>query len=260
VTPLYHDLSGETVVVFGGGAVGARKARGFDEAARVVVVSPEFAERLREFADGADTEGNGSEDADADAEGNGSEDADADAEGNGDVDRESGTGGSPSIELIRAAPDADAVTDWLDRLDPALAVAATDDAAVNAAVEAAALDMGLLVNRTDVSGGRDPGSVVVPATVEDEPVTVALSTGGTSPALAKALRERIEAEIEGAGEMAALSGEIREELKTAGVPPEKRREAVRRVVRSRGVWKGLQKGRSNGRQEADTVIEEVLDR
>ena len=228
MTPLYHDLSGETVVVFGGGAVGSRKARGFDEATRVVVVSPEFDERLRPPEE--------------------------------ETAEEETTAPDGPIELVRAAPDADAVADWIDRLDPALAVAATDDAAVNAAVEAAALDRGILVNRTDVSGGRDPGSVVVPATVEDDPVTVALSTGGTSPALAKALRERIEAEIEGAGEMAALSGEIREELKAAGVDPEKRREAVRRVVRSRGVWKGLQKGRSNGRQEADTVIEEVLDR
>ena len=226
MTPLYHDLSGEAVVVFGGGAVGSRKARGFDEAARVVVVSPEFDERLRSLA------------------------------GDGDEGRDH----DPAVELVRAAPEADAVADWLDRFDPALAVAATDDAAVNAAVESAALDRGILVNRTDVSGGRAPGSVVVPATVEDDPVTVALSTGGTSPALAKALRERVEAEIEGAGEMATLSGEIREELKSAGVPPEKRRKAVRRVVRSRGVWKGLQKGRSNGRQEADTVIEEVLDR
>ncbi|WP_432508655.1 precorrin-2 dehydrogenase/sirohydrochlorin ferrochelatase family protein [Halorubrum ezzemoulense] len=223
MTPLYHDFAGETVVVFGGGAVGSRKARGFDETARVVVVSPDFDERLPSPDDPA-------------------------------AERDT------AIELLRAAPDADAVAGWIDRLGPALAVAATDDAAVNAAVESAALDRGILVNRTDVSGGRDPGSVVVPATVEDEPVTVALSTGGTSPALAKALRERIEAEIEGAGEMAALSGEIREELKSEGIPPEKRREAVRRVVRSRGVWKGLQKGRSNGRQEADTVIEEVLDR
>ncbi|QKG91369.1 bifunctional precorrin-2 dehydrogenase/sirohydrochlorin ferrochelatase [Halorubrum salinarum] len=232
MTPLYHDLAGETVAVFGGGAVGARKARGFDEAARIVVVSPEFDERLLSLAD------------------------EHEAAEHETAERPDG----PSVELIRAAPDPEAVPDWIDRLDPALAVAATDDAAVNAAVESAALDRGILVNRTDVSGGRDPGSVVVPATVEDDPVTVALSTGGTSPALAKALRERIEAEIEGAGAMAALSGEIREELKAAGVPPAKRREAVRRVVRSRGVWKGLQKGRSNGRQEADTVIEEVLDR
>jgi len=219
VTPLYHDFAGETVLVFGGGAVGSRKAGGFDDAARVVVVSPQFAERVLSLA--ADDE---------------------------------------RVELVRAAPDPDAVAGWVERIDPALAVAATDDAAVNAAVEAAALDRGLLVNRTDVSGDRDPGSVVVPATIEDDPVAVALSTGGTSPALAKALRERIEAEIDGAGEMARLSGEIREELKADGVAPEKRREAVRRVVRSRGVWKGLQKGRSYGRQEADIVIEEVLNR
>ncbi len=221
MTPLYHDFEGETVVVFGGGSVGARKAAGFADAARVVVVSPTFAERLREPA--AD-------------------------------------GPARTVRLVRAAPDPDAVGGWIDRIEPALAVAATDDAAVNAAVEAAALDRGLLVNRTDVSGGRDPRSVVVPATVDDEPVTVALSTGGTSPALARALRERIEAEIDGAGAMAELSGSLREELNSAGVAPERRREAVRRVVRSPGVWKALQKGRSNGRDEAEAVIEEVLDR
>ena len=247
MTPLYHDLAGETVVVFGGGAVGSRKARGFDEAARVVVVSPEFDERLRAFADEQDADKRDPDGGEPDGGEPDERDADESPDG-------------PSVELVRAAPAPDAVADWIDRLGPALAVAATDDAAVNAAVESAALDRGILVNRTDVSGGRDPGSVVVPATVEDDLVTVALSTGGTSPALAKALRERIESEIEGAGEMAALSGEIREELKADGVDPEKRREAVRRVVRSRGVWKGLQKGRSYGRQEADTVIEEVLDR
>lgn len=231
--PLYHDFEGETVVVFGGGTVGARKAAGFADAAQVVVVSPTFDERLRELAVGETTD----------------EPAD---EPRGQTTR--------TVRLVRAAPAPDAVGGWIDRVEPTLAVAATDDAAVNAAVEAAALDRGLLVNRTDVSGGRDPRSVVVPATVADEPVTVALSTGGTSPALARALRERIEAEIDGAGAMAELSGSLREELKSRGVAPERRREAVRRVVRSPGVWKALQKGQSNGRDEAEVVIEEVLDR
>jgi precorrin-2 dehydrogenase/sirohydrochlorin ferrochelatase len=162
--------------------------------------------------------------------------------------------------LIRAAPDATAVRGWIDRCSPALVVAATDDPAVNAAAEAAALDAGILVNRTDVSGGRDPGSVVVPATVEDGPVRVAISTGGRSPALSKALRQRIESEIEGAGAMAELSGDLRSELAEAGVDPADRRAAIRRVVRSEGVWKGLQKGRSNARTEAYNVIEEVVDR
>lgn len=182
--PLYHDFTGETVLVFGGGTVGSRKASRFADEARVVVVSPGFDDRLVDLAE---------------------------------EDRE-------SVELVRATPDAEAIHGWIDRVDPALVVAATDDAAVNAAAEAAALDTGALVNRTDVSagdrsGGRDVRSVVVPATIEDDPVRVALSTGGASPALAKALRERIEAEIDGAGAMAELSGTLRAELKDRDVPP-----------------------------------------
>ena len=229
--PLYHDFAGETVLVFGGGAVGARKASRFAAEARVVVVSPAFDDRLVDLA--------------------------------GEDHRDGADG--PAVDLVRAAPDPDGVADWIDRFGPVLVVAATDDAAVNAAVEAAALDADLLVNRTDVSsadrsGSRDARNVVVPATVEDEPVRVALSTGGASPALAKALRERVEAEIGGAGAMAELSGELRAELRDRGVDPETRREAIRRVVRSEGVWKGLQKGRSNGRREAYSVIEEELNR
>ncbi|MFD1569579.1 precorrin-2 dehydrogenase/sirohydrochlorin ferrochelatase family protein [Halorubrum laminariae] len=227
--PLYHDFTDETVLVVGGGAVGARKASRFADEARIVAVSPAFDDRLLELA----------------------------ADDNG--------GGRSGVDLVRAAPDADAVGDWIDRVAPALVVAATDDAAVNAAIEAAAGERGIMVNRTDVSAGpesdgRDANSVIVPATVDDGSVRVALSTGGASPALAKALRERIETEIEGAGAMASLSGQLRAELKARGIAPERRREAIRRVVRSDGVWKALQKGRSYGREEADSVIEEVLTR
>jgi precorrin-2 dehydrogenase/sirohydrochlorin ferrochelatase len=42
--PLLHDFEGTTVLVFGGGAVGARKARKFTREARVIVVSPLFAD------------------------------------------------------------------------------------------------------------------------------------------------------------------------------------------------------------------------
>jgi precorrin-2 dehydrogenase/sirohydrochlorin ferrochelatase len=42
--PLLHDFTGATVLVFGGGPVGARKARRFAREARVVVVSPAFAD------------------------------------------------------------------------------------------------------------------------------------------------------------------------------------------------------------------------
>lgn len=52
--PLLHDLSDETVLILGGGPIGARKARRFAREARVLVVSPAFcgddfggAERVR---------------------------------------------------------------------------------------------------------------------------------------------------------------------------------------------------------------------
>lgn len=205
--PLIHDLSGETVLVFGGGPVGARKARRFARETRTVVVSPEFAEQ--DFGD---------------------------------------------AELIRAAPTADGVSSWVERFEPALVVAATDDTEVNDAIVAAARDCDALVNRADRSGEREVGSVVVPATVEDGTVSVAITTGGASPALSKYLRERIETELEGAGAMAALTADLREELKDSDRSPSERRDAIRAVVQDSSVWKALRSGDTNPRREAARVI------
>jgi precorrin-2 dehydrogenase/sirohydrochlorin ferrochelatase len=209
--PLLHDFDGETVLVFGGGRVGARKARRFAREADVVVVSPQF--------------------------------ADADFGG---------------ARKVRATPDAEGVETWFDRTKPALAVAATDDPAVNEAVAAVADERGVLVNRTDVHGERDPGSVVVPATVRDEPVVVAVATGGTSPALSRYLRQSIEDDVAGAGEMAALTGELRDRLQSEDVPVEQRCDAMRAVVRSDDVWKALDSGGDNSRQTAVDVLDDVL--
>ncbi|WP_332899865.1 precorrin-2 dehydrogenase/sirohydrochlorin ferrochelatase family protein [Haladaptatus sp. CMSO5] len=209
--PLFHDFSGETVLVFGGGSVGARKARRFAREADVVVVSPEFSD--------------------------------------------DSFGGAARI---RAAPSIPDVGEWLDRVEPVLVVAATDEPALNEAIAAAAGERQTLVNRTDQSGERAAGSVVVPATVHDDPVTVAISTGGASPALSKLLRQRIEADIAGAGAMAELTGELRLELQSAAVAPEARREAIRAVVKSDRVWKALGTGKAKARNEAQSVIDETV--
>ncbi|QLG61360.1 precorrin-2 dehydrogenase/sirohydrochlorin ferrochelatase family protein [Halorarum salinum] len=207
--PLFHDFTDETVLVLGGGTVGARKARRFAREARTVVVSPAFADA--DFGD---------------------------------------------AELVRTEPTPADVGEFVADLAPALVVAATDDGAVNAAAESAAREAGALVNRADRAGERDAGSVVVPATVEDDPVTVAVATGGTAPALSRHLRERIEAEFPDVGAMAELAGEIRSELAAAEVPATARHEAVRAVVESSDVWKALQDGVANGRQEANRVMQE----
>jgi precorrin-2 dehydrogenase/sirohydrochlorin ferrochelatase len=211
VIPLYHDFTDETVLVFGGGSVGARKARRFAREAEVVVVAPGFP-----------------------------------------ADDYGGT------ERVRASPGADEVSSWFDRTAPALAVAATDEAAVNEAVEAAARERGVLVNRADESGGREAGSVVVPATVRDGDVVVSVATGGTSPALSRELRRRVEREIEGAGELAELTAEVREELKSRGVEPAVRRAALREVVQSPQVWKDLGTVSDKPRRTVDAVVDAAL--
>ena len=209
--PLYHDFSDETVLVFGGGSVGARKAKRFVREAEVVVVSPTFDDRFEESELAA-------------------------------------------VDRVRAAPKPEDVANWVDRFEPAMVVAATDDAELNAAVAEAADERGLVINRTDQSGGRDVGSVVVPATVRDGPVSVAISTGGKSPALSRYLRQQIEAEIEDAGAMAELTGDIRSDLKESDYSAADRRAAVRSVVRSSSVWKALHTGTPNAEKEAERVM------
>jgi precorrin-2 dehydrogenase/sirohydrochlorin ferrochelatase len=71
-----------------------------------------------------------------------------------------------------------------------LVVGATDDPEVNARVSEAARIRGIWVNIADAP---DLCTFIVPAQVKRGPLTIAISTGGASPALARRLREDLEA-------------------------------------------------------------------
>ncbi len=73
----------------------------------------------------------------------------------------------------------------------ALAFAATPLADVNSAVAAACREQGIPCNTSGplLDAG---GNFLVPSHIENGPLVLALSTGGGSPALAKALREDLE--------------------------------------------------------------------
>ncbi|HEX2047571.1 MAG TPA: bifunctional precorrin-2 dehydrogenase/sirohydrochlorin ferrochelatase [Acidimicrobiales bacterium] len=95
-----------------------------------------------------------------------------------------------------------------------LVIAATDDAAVNAAVYAEGERRGVWVN-----GADDPAhcSFTLPSVVRRGDLQVTVSTGGRSPALATWLRRRLEGEI--GPEYAALLDLLateRDGLKAAG--------------------------------------------
>jgi len=109
-----------------------------------------------------------------------------------------------------------------------LVIAATDDATVNQAVWQEAERRRCLVNVVD-----DPthSNFIMPAVVRRGEVTIAISTGGASPALARRLRERLEALIGPEyGELARLLAELRPELRAHHPEERARREAAFRLV------------------------------
>ncbi len=98
-------------------------------------------------------------------------------------------------EALRALAEAGQVTVHQRPFQPSdlagcrLAIAATDSPEVNRAVAEEARKAGVWVNVVDEPALCD---VVAPAVVRRGPVVVAISTGGASPALAAALRRRLE--------------------------------------------------------------------
>ncbi len=134
-----------------------------------------------------------------------------------------------------------------------LVVAATDDATVNRAVYAEAERRGCLVNVVD-----DPehSNFIVPAVVRRGEVTVAVSTGGSSPALARRLRERL-AEVIGPeyGELAALLAELRPTLLARFPAGRPRLDAALRLVDSDLLAVVKEQGMAAARAYAETLLE-----
>jgi precorrin-2 dehydrogenase/sirohydrochlorin ferrochelatase len=106
----------------------------------------------------------------------------------------------------------------------ALAFAATDDPAVNAAVAADARAAGVLCN---VADDPDAGDFLVPSVLRTGPVTVSVSTGGASPALAARLRRILKTALpEGTGELAERLAAWRKVAHAEVADPAARRELL----------------------------------
>ena len=100
-----------------------------------------------------------------------------------------------------------------------LVITATDDPAVNALVSEEATERGIWVNSADDTANC---TFTLPAVARDGAVTVAVGTGGASPALASHLRAELQrwlGEI-GAAEAAVTLAEQRNEFRANGVSTE----------------------------------------
>jgi siroheme synthase-like protein len=108
---------------------------------------------------------------------------------------------------------------------------ATDDKEVNGAAYVEGRERGVWVNAADDPTHCD---FILPSVLRRGDLTVAVSSGGSSPALARTIREELEFSFTGEYELLTkLAGEVREELKRRSivVPFETWRRALRGEVR-----------------------------
>ncbi|TAL83102.1 MAG: uroporphyrinogen-III C-methyltransferase [Rhodanobacter sp.] len=99
--------------------------------------------------------------------------------------------------------------DWLDAVW--LVVAATSDQAINREVAAAAAQRRIFANVVDDAA---LSSFHVPAVVDRSPLTIAISSGGDAPMLARLLRERLETLLdESLGALATLAAKLRKRIR-----------------------------------------------
>lgn len=97
-------------------------------------------------------------------------------------------------------------------LDPCwLVIAATDDEAVNQQVSEAAESRRIFCNLVDAP---KQASFIMPSIIDRSPLMVAVSSGGTSPVLARLLREKLESILpQHLGHVASYAGKLRRRVK-----------------------------------------------
>lgn len=122
-----------------------------------------------------------------------------------------------------------------DLADQSLVFVATDDGEVNATVAADARAAGVLTNAADDPAHCD---FIIPAVLTRGALTVAVSTGGASPALSRAVRDELEAHFdrEDYASLLEVAADARARLRERSAPQpwERWRQAldgeVRRLV------------------------------
>jgi precorrin-2 dehydrogenase/sirohydrochlorin ferrochelatase len=112
----------------------------------------------------------------------------------------------------------------------ALVIAATDDAGANRRVGAACRERGIPVNAVDQP---EDCTFIVPAVVRRGDLLLAVSTSGRSPALARAVREELEARFGPEyADFLSLMGSVREEVLARGRDQKQNQDLFQALVRS----------------------------
>ncbi|RME67406.1 MAG: bifunctional precorrin-2 dehydrogenase/sirohydrochlorin ferrochelatase, partial [Nitrospirae bacterium] len=134
-----------------------------------------------------------------------------------------------------------------------IAIVATDEEDVNIQASEEAHALGVPVNVVD---RPELCSFIVPSVLRRGPLVVAISTSGTSPAMARNLRRFIEDELpEGIEEVLLYLSELRQKVQSLIPEPTKRKTILERVA-SEDVIKIL---KEEGPSRARDLIKEVFE-
>lgn len=199
--PLFIDCSDRRIVIFGGGAVAARKAAYFADKARVLVVSRSFVHKIE------------------------------------------------TLPVKKKSIDLETVSDakLFSVIGNAfLVIGALSDPVQNNRIGRLCRKKSILFNNAD----GEAGDVVLPAISSGKNFILAISTGGSSPAVSRFIREHLEQELPELDAMIVLQSRLRKALKNKE-PDQLRRNAIlHKVLDDPWVWKLL-------KTDPDTSFEKV---
>ncbi len=140
-----------------------------------------------------------------------------------------------------------------DDLDGArLVIVATSHRAVNRWIANLCESRNVPVNVVD---DREASRFIVPAIIDREPVLVAISTGGTSPVLARRLRERLEALIpKRIGELASWLRDLRRTTRQKLRDTDERRRFFEAVVDGQAARRFIEGDRTGAQRIAQQLL------
>ncbi|MEL4305481.1 bifunctional precorrin-2 dehydrogenase/sirohydrochlorin ferrochelatase [Methanococcoides sp. LMO-2] len=162
---------------------------------------------------------------------------------------------SSSVELVSmdlmSAPD-EKLKEFVS--DAFLVIPATNIAKLNDRIEKFARMSGALVNRVDMAD-----DVVIPSVIKRGGLTIGISTFGSSPAMSKYTRRKIETFITPQyGDMIRLQDEVRNILKTKVEDQKDRKAILWEILEDRAVWDALEISYEKGYNAAYDIVQEHI--
>jgi precorrin-2 dehydrogenase/sirohydrochlorin ferrochelatase len=113
-----------------------------------------------------------------------------------------------------------------------LVIGALSDTAENDRIGALCRGHGVLFNSAD----GEQGDVILPAMTMGSHYTIAITTGGESPAVSRFLRQEIEKKYPALDAMIALQHRLREALKDRPIAQAERRRILSAVIHDKLIW------------------------